>query len=54
MIYDGSDIFREDQLSRMLGVKISPFAQSRIVPRVSGGVLIENDNGWIPSNLRIL
>jgi hypothetical protein len=54
MIYDGSDPFKADQMSRMLDVKVAPFVKGNVTLRPGGGVIIEFDCEWIPLGLRIL
>jgi hypothetical protein len=53
-IYEGSDVFKADQLSRMLEIKVPPFVKGRISPQVQGGVTIEYDEDWTPLNCRVL
>jgi hypothetical protein len=53
-VYDGSDTFRADKMSRMLGVKTPPFAQSRISVRPEGGIIIDDPDEWMPLELRVI
>jgi hypothetical protein len=52
--YTGSDMFRADQLSRILGVKIPPLEKARISRHPDGGTLIELDEEWVPLNSKII
>jgi hypothetical protein len=53
-IYDGSDIFKAEQLCRIFDVKTPPFEQCRITPLSGVGATIEQDEDWVPLGLRLV
>jgi hypothetical protein len=53
IIYDGSETFNGEQMGRMLGVKIPPFATCRVEER-DRRYIIHQREYWVPLNRRIL
>jgi hypothetical protein len=52
-IYDGTDTFKADQISRLLVIKTPPFVQARIETALNQATL-RFEGEWIPLGLRVL
>jgi hypothetical protein len=53
-IFDGSEPFKADQMSRLLGIKAPPFSMRAVTPRPDGGAIVNFDGEWMSWNLRVL
>jgi hypothetical protein len=54
LILDGSDAFKADQLSRLLGIKMPPFVSCAISTELPGEVSFNFNGEWISWNSRVL
>jgi hypothetical protein len=53
-VFPGSDLFKADQIGRLLDFKVPPITQCQITQRQRRGAIIEFDGEVVPLGLRIL
>jgi hypothetical protein len=53
-IFLGSDLFKAEQIGRLLDVKIPPFVQCNTTHRAGGGAILQFDGDVVPLGLKML